>query len=96
MHVVLRIHKSSLNWLFVQGERIRVKEDLKNPGNILGGSSNFVDHFNRISPPEVEGVSAHLVSVLPNLEGPGNKESHLYTELIKSMVLYRSSIWDDT
>ena len=36
MHVVLRIDKPSLSWLFVQWERIRVKEDLKNPGNILG------------------------------------------------------------
>ena len=93
MHVVLRIDKHSLSWLFVQGERIRVKEDLKNPGNILGGSSNFVDHFNRISP-KVEEVSALLVRVLPNLEGPGNKGRHLYTELIRSMVLYGSSIWD--
>ena len=95
MHVVLRIHKPSLTWLFVQGKRIRVKEDLKNRGNILGGSFNFVTHFNRISP-KMEGVSALLVRVLLNLAGPGNKERHLYTELIKSMVLYGSSIWDDT
>ena len=95
MHVVLRIHKPSLSWLLVQGKRIRVKDDLNNPGNILGGSSNFVDHFNRILP-KMEGVSALLVRVLPNLEGPGSKKHHLYTELIKSMVLYGSSIWDDT
>ena len=36
MHVVLRIDKPSLSWLFVQGERIGVKADLKkHPGWIL-------------------------------------------------------------
>ena len=44
----------------------------------------------------MEEVSALLVRVLPNLEETGNKGRHLYTELIRSMVLYGSSIWDDT
>ena len=43
--------------------------------------------------PKVEGVAALLGRLLPNIGGPGSKVHYLYTQLIKSMTLYGSSIW---
>ena len=42
--------------------------------------------------PKVVGVPALLGRLFPNIGGPGNKVRYLYTQLIKSMTLYGSSI----
>ena len=41
----------------------------------------------------MEGVAAVLGRLLPNIGGPGNKVRYLYTQFIKPMTLYGSSIW---
>lgn len=86
MHGLSKTRRPPLTWLSVQGERIRVKEDLEYLEITLDRPHNFDAHFNRLAP-KVERVVALLERLPPNIGGPGSKVSHLYTEVIKSMIL---------
>ena len=90
MHGLPMTRKLPITWLSVQGERIRVKEDLKCLGITLNGPLKFDAHFNCLTP-KVEGA-ALLGRLLSNIGGPSNKMRHLYTEMIKFMTLYGSPI----
>ena len=85
MHGLPMTRKLPITWLSVQGERIRVKEDLKCLGITLNGPLKFDAHFNCLTP-KVEGA-ALLGRLLSNIGGPSNKMRHLYTEMIKFMTL---------
>lgn len=65
-----------------------MKEELKYLGLTLDGRLNFETHFNRLAT-RVDGVAARL---LPNIAGSDEKVCRLYTEVVRSVILYGSPI----
>lgn len=91
IHCLPRSRHPPLTWLAVEGERIRVQDELKYLGITIDGRLTFDKLFEHLIP-KVEGVAASLGRILPNVGGPSDKVRRLYNGVINSMNLYGSPI----
>ena len=49
------------------------------------------DHFNKLLP-KAEGTAAVLMTLMPNLRGPGQRKRRLYANVIHSIILYGAEV----
>lgn len=71
-HVHHRTRKLLSTWLYVQGEHIKMKEELKHLDLTLDGCLNFETHFNHLGT-RVNYIAELQGRLLPNIVVPDEK-----------------------
>ncbi|XP_061380962.1 uncharacterized protein LOC133319719 [Danaus plexippus] len=74
------------------GVRVELSPWMKYLGLTLDGRWNFREHFRGLVP-KLLGTANALGRLLPNLGGPSATCRHLYTGVVRSMVLYGAPVW---
>lgn len=91
-HGLPRPRNTPRTFLSVGSDRVIVRDTLKYLGVTFDSRLDFIAHFSSLAP-RVERTAVYLSRLLPNIGGPSTKIRRLYTNVIRSMIMYGAPVW---